>query len=227
MTRIHEPKVVGARSWPRLLLLAPVLAFLASAWGCAERISATQGQPGSVPRFDLASSDMHFLRTRTGAPPLAELSASFYAKLGEDRGVAIYYHAEPGALDSVKFLDFRVPPGALMTSPDGRAYMPGDSVLISVTITDPDHMILQFQPSGLKFSPQSPAALQLSFLQADNDLNGDGVVDAQDSALKAQLSIWVQESAGGLWTQLSSTLALDLEELTVGIGGFSGYAAAY
>jgi hypothetical protein len=167
------------------------------------------------------------MRTRTGAPPLAGLSASFYAKLGEERGVAIYYHAEPSALDSVKFLDFRVPAGALMTSPDGRAYLPGDSVLISVTITDPDHMIVQFQPSGLKFSPQSPAALQLSFLQADNDLNGDGVVNAQDSALKAQLSIWVQESAGGLWTQVSSTLSLDLEELTASIGGFSGYAAAY
>jgi hypothetical protein len=100
-------------------------------------------------------------------------------------------------------------------------------VLINVTITDPDHMIVQFQPSGLKFSPQSPAALQLSFLEADNDVNADGVVNAQDSALKSQLSIWVQESAGGLWTQLSSTLVLDLEQLTVDIRGFSGYAAAY
>jgi hypothetical protein len=204
-----------------------MLAFIAVAWGCAERISATERRPNSDPPFDLASGDLHFLRTRNSAPSFAELSTSFYAKRGEDRSVAIYYRPEPGAMDSVRFLDFQVPAGALMTSPEGRPYLPGDSVLIRVTITDPDRMIVQFEPSGLKFSPDSLATLKLSFLEGDNDLNRDGVVDAQDEALKAQLSIWVQESAGGLWTKLSSALVLNLEQLTANIGGFSGYAMAY
>jgi hypothetical protein len=88
-------------------------------------------------------------------------------------------------------------------------------------------MRVQFEPSGLKFSTASPAQLELSFREADDDLNADGVMDAQDTALKEQLAIWVQESPGGLWTKLSSALFLDLEELEVDITGFSGYAAAY
>jgi hypothetical protein len=206
------------------------LACIATTFGCAERIAEriAAAPEQRSPASDLRPvSEMHFLRTRSGAPPLAELSASFYAKLGEDRSVAIYYHALPGAADSIKLLDFRVPAGALATSPDGRAYLPGDSVLITVTITDAAHMIVQFEPSGLKFSSESPAHLELSFHEADDDLNADGVMDAQDTALKEQLAIWVQESPGGLWTKLSSALFLDLEELVADVAGFSGYAAAY
>jgi hypothetical protein len=52
-------------------------------------------------------------------------------------------------------------------------------------------------------------------------------MDAQDTALKEQLAIWVQESPSGLWTKLPSTVFLDLKELKTDIPGFSGYAAAY
>jgi hypothetical protein len=218
MTPILERRVAADHSRFRLLWLIPVLAFVAGAWGCADRITAPEQRP---------TSDMHFLRTRTGAPAFVSLSASFYAKRGEDRGVAIYYHATPGAADSVKFLDFRVFAGSLATSPEGRTYLPRDSVLITVTITDPARMQVQFEPSGLKFSTASPAQLELSFREADDDLNADGVMDAQDTALKEQLAIWEQESPGGLWTKLSSALFLDLEELVADVAGFSGYAAAY
>jgi hypothetical protein len=198
--------------------MTPLLAFAVAAWGCAERITAPEQR---------ATSDMHFLRTRLAAPPYVTLSTSFYAKRGVDRNVSIYYRPRPGATDSTKFLDFRVPAGALAISPDGRRYLPGDSVLIRVKVTDPVRMIVTFEPSGLKFSPESPARLELSFNEADEDIDGDGVVNAQDSALKAQLAVWVQESAGGLWTKMSSVLFLDFNELETAIPGFSGYAAAY
>jgi hypothetical protein len=227
MTRILERRIAADRSWPRLRWLVSVLALSTGAWGCTERVSAPRHRPGSDLQSALATSDMHFLRPRTGAPAFVSLSASFYAKLGEDRSVAIYYHATPGAADSVKFLDFRVFAGSLATSPEGRTYLPRDSVLITVTITDPARMQVQFEPSGLKFSTASPAQLELSFREADDDLNADGVMDAQDTALKEQLAIWVQESPGGLWTKLSSALFLDLEELVADVAGFSGYAAAY
>jgi hypothetical protein len=218
MIPILERRVAAGRSVPRHRWLVPVLALVAGAWGCREHITAPEQRP---------TGDLHFLRTRAGAPPLASLSASFYAKRGESRGVTLYYHALAGETDSAKFLDFRVPAGALATSPDGRTYLPGDSVLIRVTITDPAHMVVQFEPSGLKFSPESPARLGLSFLEADNDLDQDGVVNGNDDQLRGQLAIWVQETPGGLWTKMSSALFLDLEELEVNVAGFSGYAAAY
>jgi hypothetical protein len=194
------------------------VALVAGAWGCASRITGPDQR---------ATNDLHFLRTKAGAPSLATLSDSFYAKRGEDRAITIYYHALPGAKDSVKLLDFRVRAGSLATSPDGRTYLPGDSVLIRVTITDSARMMVQFEPSGLKFSPASPATLELSFFEADDDLDQDGFVNARDAELKTQLAVWVQETRGGLWTKLSGALFLDLKELETDIPGFSGYAAAY
>jgi hypothetical protein len=207
---------------PCLTAAAPLL-LLMSAWSCTD--AATR--PGPPATRDLASSEPHFLRSRAGAPAYAALSASFYAKLDEAREVSIYYHPLDGAADSTQFLRFLVPAGALATSPEGRAYAAGDSVLINVAITDPARMVVAFEPSGLKFSPTIPATLELSFEQADGDLNQDGVVDGTDIALETQLSLWVRETANGAWAKLPSSLFLDRQKLEAAIPGFSGYAAAY
>jgi hypothetical protein len=212
-----DPTIVRARlraHWRQLSILTLVL-ILGS---CRASISSPDSR---------ATADLHFLRTRAGAPALAQLSMSFYAKRGEDRSLSIYYHAVPGASDSVKFLDFRVPAGALATSPDGRTYVAGDSVLITATVTDPARMLVRFEPSGLRFSAEQPAELELSFGEADEDLNDDGVVDSQDGALKGQLAVWVQESPSASWTRMSSALFLDLAQLSTKVPGFSGYAVAY
>lgn len=176
---------------------------------------------------DIVAGDPHFLQLAPNAPPYAEMSASFYAKRTEERGVEIYFHPAPGAIDSTKFLDFRVPAGALATAPDGTPYTDADSVLITVTVTDPQRMIVTFEPSGLRFAVDNPAQMTLSFLEADNDVNADGAVDTTDAMLKSELAIWVQETPGAPWSKLPSTVFLDVEQLVVAVPGFSGYAAAY
>jgi hypothetical protein len=205
-----------------LLVMATSLTLVVG-WSCREAVTL----PVAGATHDLVPVDPHFLRLAADAPPYAALSASFYATRTEERGVAIYFQATPGAVDSTKFLDFRVPVGALATAPDGTAYADGDSVLITVTVTDPQRMIVTFEPSGLRFSAAVPAQMTLSFFDADADVNGDGLVDSTDTALKAQLTVWGQEMPGGPWTSLPTTLLLDAEQLVVGIPGFSGYAAAY
>lgn len=205
------------------LAAAGLSLMLASAWSCRELATV----PIVRGARDAAPVDPHFLRLGATAPFYATLSGSFYAKRTEDRGVTIYFHATPGAKDSTKFLDFQVPAGALATAPDGTPYTDADSVLINVTVTDPQRMIVTFEPSGLKFSQSTPAQMTLSFLRADDDVNGDGLIDSADASLKTQLHIWGQETPGGVWTRMPSALFLDVEELVVGIPGFSGYAAAY
>ena len=200
----------------RLLIGAGVVALLAS---CTD--------PTSPPSELRTTEQLHFLRTRADAPALSALVASFYARRGSDRGIALYFRPRASSKDSTRLLDFRVPSGALAQRPDGRMFSPGDSVLITVRVTDPVHMIIAFEPSGLKFSAASPAQLELSFSNADDDVNDDGVVDAKDEEDRKALSVWVQESPGGLWAKVKSALFLDLRELQGGIAGFSGYAAAY
>jgi hypothetical protein len=201
----------------RWALAVPCLAVVLTV-ACHQRITGVSTR---------TTAEMHFLRTRAGAPALAALSASFYAKRGVERELVLYYHALPGARDSTRLLDLHVPAGALAFAPDGRAYARGDSVLITVTVTDPAHMVVSFAPAGLKFSVDEPARLEMSFAEADHDLNEDGVVDTQDEHLKAGIGLWVQETPGGLWTRLTTALFLDLDSLDAAIAGFSGYAAAY
>ena len=160
----------------RLLTGACVAALLAS---CTEPTS---------PNSELRTTEqLHFLRTRIDAPALSASTVSFYARRGSDRGVALYFRPRPGSKDSTRLLDFRVPSGALAQRPDGRPFAPGDSVLITLRVTDPVRMIIAFEPSGLKFSAASPAELELSFSNADDDLNDDGKVDDQDEEARKAL----------------------------------------
>ena len=194
---------------------------------CAVSLLASCSDPTLPPSELRTTEQLHFLRTRLDAPPLSSSTASFYAKRGSDRGVAVYFRPRAGSTDSTRLLDFRVPSGSLLLRPDGRPFAPGDSVLITIRVTDPVRMIIAFEPSGLKFSSVSPAQLELSFSNADDDVNDDGNVDAQDEEARKMLSVWVQEAPGGLWARVKSALFLDLRELQGGIAGFSGYAAAY
>ncbi len=194
---------------------------------CAMALLASCSDPTMPPSELRTTEQLHFLRTRLDAPPLSSSMASFYAKRGSDRGVALYFRPRAGSKDSTRLLEFRVPSGSLAQRPDGRPFAPGDSVLITIRVTDPVHMIIAFEPSGLKFSSASPAQLELSFSNADDDVNDDGNVDDKDEQARKSLSVWVQEAPGGLWAKVKSALFLDLRELQGGIAGFSGYAAAY
>lgn len=167
------------------------------------------------------TSDLHFIRLSVGAPPLASTVVSFYAVKGQDREARVQLR------DGSDFLRFRVFANSLAQRPDGSTFAAGDSILITITINDPTTYAADFQPAGLKFSPLTPARLQFEFADCDQDLNGDGVVTAADSALIPQLSTWRQETASAPWLKITSTVESNISEVQAYITGFSGYALAY
>jgi hypothetical protein len=185
-------------------------------------LSASCGGDSTAPNpVQKQTTDLHFLRLSATAPPLVSNVVSFYAKVGEDREVRVRF------TNGDDFLRFRVFANSLLQRPDGSAFATGDSVLITITIKDPKTLDADFQPAGLKFSPLAPARLQFEFGECDGDLNGDGVVNATDTAILPTISTWRQETANGVWLKVSSTVESEINEVQSNIFGFTGYALAY
>ena len=172
-------------------------------------------------------TDLRLLTAPYGTPSLAKTQVSFYAVQGKAGGVDIWYHAKPGAADSLKFLEFRVGAGSLATRPDGSTIAAGDSVLITLTVTDQTHFIIDFQPSGLKFAANDQPTLKISFAACGEDLNYDGVVDSYDQTIMTNLSFWRQESPFQPWSKVSSIVEQNIKQVSAQLGGFTGYALEY
>lgn len=201
---------------------------IAFALALAGLLAGCHSDSSTAADSDVRQADaMHFLRPSINTPPLSNPVVSFYAKRGEDREAFMYYQPKPGTSDSSLFMRFKVPGASLDRRPDGTAFQMGDSVLITIRAADPSRMILDFQPSGLTFSANTPAELKIDFGEASHDLNGDGVVDAEDVTRQLQLSIWKQESPGLPWIRLSSFVDFSAEEVEAKLVSFTGYAISY
>lgn len=174
-----------------------------------------------------AANDLRLLSAPYGTPALATSQVSFFAVKGKTAAADIWYHARAGEADSTKFLEFRMGAGSLDRLPDGTSIAAGDSVLITLTVTDPTHFIVEFQPSGLRFAATDQPTLKISFAACGADLNYDGVVDAKDATMEQNLSVWRQETPFQPWTRVSSTLATDVKVVNAPLGGFTGYALMY
>jgi hypothetical protein len=141
--------------------------------------------------------------------------------------VDLWYHALPGRTDSLKFVEFRMGPLSLDRRPDGSAIAIGDSVLITLNVTDPTHLIIDYQPSGLTFASIDEPTLKLFWVACGDDLNYDGKVDDADTALSQQFSIWRQEGKDQPWFKVPSFVAQGSKEVDANLGGFTGYAILY
>jgi hypothetical protein len=138
-----------------------------------------------------------------------------------------YYHAAPGSRDSAVFFSLRLRERSLARRPDGRAFADGDSVLVTLTLVDPERMVVDCQPSGLRFSSGDPVRLKMSFLHTDDDMNPDGVVDGSDASAARRLTIWRKETAVTPWQSLASDVEIGTHEVEAEIGGFTGYVIAW
>lgn len=174
-----------------------------------------------------ATADLRLLHARYDYPALVTTEVSFYAVKGKTAGADLWYHARPGASDSSRFVEFRMGTGSLDRRPDGSAIAVGDSVLITLTATDAKHMMIQFLPSGLHFSPADQPSLRIFWTACGDDLNYDGQVDAYDDLVANQLAIWRQETVDQPWTQLATTVTKGTREVRTLLDGFSGYAISY
>jgi hypothetical protein len=173
------------------------------------------------------TNELHFLRLDPTSPPLVAQTASFYAKVGEDRELRMYFRPRPLETDSTEFLRFRVDAGALARRPDGSAFVAGDSILITVTMTDLTRLIVDFQPSGLRFNSQRPAQLKIRYENADHDFDDDGDEDDRDILLEGTFDIWMRENATQPWFPLGSIRHLEIDEVEADIFGFTNHALAY
>ena len=170
---------------------------------------------------------LRLLTVAADAPALAATVTSFYAVRGKNAGIDLWYRPKAGSKDSTKFLEFRLDNVSLDKRPDGSTFAEGDSVLITLTVTDPKHLIVDFQPSGLRFTAKNPGSLKMFFAQCGDDLDGNGKVDGGDDAIENALSIWRQESLTAPWIKVSSVQVKSNKEIDADIGGFTGYALAY
>jgi hypothetical protein len=208
--------------------------LVASAAACApDRLTRTDAPTPSAPSLakgggsGSSSSEPHFLEPETGAPTISNPVVQFWAKKGVDTRAEMTYHRAHGGRDSIPFFTIRIRPRSLWKRPDGSLIANGDSVRITLTLVDAQRLIVDCQPSGLLFTPSDPARLKLSFAETDDDVNGDGRVNATDAAITRTFAVWRQETATAPWLRTTSTVAIGTHEVETTIGGFTGYAIAW
>src|SRR3989442_7395127 len=166
---------------------------------CSDSSGPPSNQAAPVP-----NSQLHIVLQSSSAPPLLADSASFYAVLGQDRELRMYYQGAAPGVAGQEFLRFRVPGDGLLSRPDGSLFQPGDSILIIVKVPDPKKFLFDFQPTGLHFSPDHPAELTFEYLYSDHDFNGDGVIDTADARIKGALDIWQRQPSDTLLNRLQA-----------------------
>ena len=203
---------IGTR-WVSILALTAVVAL---GIGCSDA-------NGPAPRSEDALRALHL---RPDAPPLEETSASFYAKKGEAREVALYFTDGVGGRGPLYF-HLSVGANSLGTLPDGTPIAQGDSVLITVQVVHPDTVLFDLQPSGLRFNAADPAELSIYYGEVDHDFDGDGDQDLNDQTIELRLAIWRQETLGGLFEHLTSVVTAPLDRVTASLSGFTRYAVSY
>jgi hypothetical protein len=231
------PENVMARTGPTKVVALLVLCLAAFA-SCGRDATApnTVLAPTAPAGLDKgpgkgSGDDPDFLESADGTPPIANPLIVFTAVKGRGVTVRMIYErsrrGRHGGGDYDVFAEFRVGEQSLAFRPDGRPFADGESVQITMRLVDAVHGIIDFQPSGLRFSAHDPATLTISYAHADADLNKDGVVDARDAVLRRGLHMICRETPTSPWTPVPSFNDSDDDVVDALIRGFSGYAIEY
>lgn len=210
---------------PRLWLSVAILLVLA---GCRDATAPLNAPSvvGDAVRYPSTPLGVCVLRQSPTAPPLETYQVSFWAHVGKASTVAVNYAPTTGQSVGQAFLRFDIPRTGLLAGAGGARLGMNDSVRITLTI-DPVDFAIEFQPSGVLFSPRSPAKLTLRYDNADLDLNGNGVVDGWDRRQLQQLGFWYRTDRTSAW--LRSPSRNDATQLIVvgAVFHFSEYAVSW
>jgi hypothetical protein len=199
-------------SFGRRLLLALPLAVLS----CSDAGDPAGLDPGEA----IDGEELTFLRFEPTSFQGVPRESSFWAVRGDSRRLELR-----STTSGEKVFEFRVDDETLLRRPDGSFFAEGDSILITVTLDPGGRFVFDLQPSGLVFDPDEPAELKIRYTLADQDLNGDGVIDERDREFEVNLAVWKQEIPGDVWTKLAS-IEVDDDELEAEITSFTGFALA-
>lgn len=178
--------------------------------------------PGGVDHARLS-----FVRQSDTAPPLLTVRDSFWAKVDDGRELRLFYQGTQPGDTGEEFLRFEVPGDGLYRKPDGSAFQPGDSILITVTVVDPARFLFDFEPANLRFHPDHPARLRVHYANGDRDYDDDGDEDEVDDDIEAELDLWYRRTAGDLWFKVGAVKFEELDEIDANIRTFSQYAVAW
>lgn len=203
---------------PYLLLIRAVSAALLI--GAGGSCSDASGPDDDLP------PGLNVVRLRDDAPPLERSVVSFYARRGEARSGSVYFTNAQG-VRTREYIRLEIPAAALVTRPDGTPIAAGDSLRITITVTDPKRIRFRLEPEGLTFAGAAPARLVTSYAEANFDFNADGRVDAADLLIETQLANFRQARSGDPFLRLLSVIDLQLDGISSDLPGFSQYAVAY
>jgi hypothetical protein len=160
-----------------------------------------------------------------GIQTLDRYQLAFWAYADRSQSVEIRYRAADGSW--LPYLSFSVPRGSLARRPDGQAVLPGDSVLITLSI-DTTTLVVTLEPTGLTFDSERPAQLSIWYTGADPDYDGNGVVDGTDGYIEQTLlGLWVRERNSDPWTGVLAVHALSQKQFVADLLHFSGYALSW
>ena len=171
-------------------------------------------------------ADLNIIKLPADHPPFEATTVSFWAKKSESREGRIYFLDSQGHRGE-EYARLKIDSGSLLARPDGTPFGTKDSVLITMTVADPSQILVELQPSGLRFASDKPAELKLTYGATEGDLNEDGQVDGKDSEIEQQMAIWRQEKAGNPFVQIGVVKVEELREIEAKLTSFSRYAIAY
>lgn len=210
----------------RAAWLAVGVALIAVA--CQDGGPTTVTPPPPPPPPALPTEQLTFLRQGATAPALATTDTVLVATAGEDFRVRLFYAPEPGSTQGEEFLELEWDDDSLLRYPPGhpranQTFAPGDTITIRVSV-DPARLIATLEPSGIAFSPNDPAELELRYINADDDYDEDGEDDPEDEPL---IDMWRQENVGDPWTRVGEIKDLEEDRVRARLTSFSRYALAF
>lgn len=218
------------RSFKNILVAALFLAVGCAPAGDADR-SLLEPVVGTAD-YGLVEStegvEDNILTQGPGAPALETLQATFVAVVGEGHSFRIRYDV-PGEVEnpSPDFFRLDLDKETLLARPDGTPFAEGETVEITVTV-DPQRLIVDLEPSGLRFNPDRPARLRLWYVRANPDLNRDGVVDQLDRDVEVGLlGLYFRADATSPWERLDAEQNLLRKRFSIDIEHFSGYTVSW
>ena len=196
--------------------------------GCRD-VAAPPEAPNALAAFASSPTPtdiLHVLHQGATAPALERYQVSFWARTDRASSVSVDYQPAAGQSVGAPFLRFAIPKDGLRTGGAGVHLRHRDSVQITLTI-DPETFEIDFEPSGVRFSGKHPATLAVWYGNANPDFNGDGIVDAADEALAAQLAIWGRPAKPAPWMKTMSKTLTGQQWVLGAIRHFSQYAVSW
>ncbi len=186
----------------------------------AEQAVQVQGAGSDLVAGTWPGHPAHIIKQAAGAPALEAFRISLWVRRDQPTRVALdYQNGQP-------FLRFDVPRNGLYQRPNGVVFGWSDSVLVTLTI-DPAQFVVGLEPTGLVFNPYHPAKLVIWYEHADPDLNGDGVVDATDRALRYALHIVTRSANQADWSPVRGGNGLAWPFVYAEVRHFSQWAVSW